>query len=133
MTVFSGPDGKDETVIALKGFVEAIPMGKLEMVPRKTTVGALKTGHENVVSILLENVGDAHLTVTKVVSRKFDTVYFDGSATGNITIQAGQTQNFKFRVTPPQSGEFIDIIMIYSDGRNDTGDGYKGVLAGKAE
>lgn len=108
-------------------------MGKLEMVPRKTTVGALKTGHENVVSVRLENVGDAPLSVTKVVSRKFNSVYFDGAATGNFTIPAGQTQDLKFRITPPQSGEFIDIIMIYSDGRNDTGDGYKGVLAGKAE
>jgi hypothetical protein len=133
VTVFSGPDGKDETIIMLKGIVDPLPMGNLEMVPRKTVVGDIKTGSENEVGILLKNVGDAPLTVTKVISRKFNTVYFDGSKTGNLTIEAGKTHKVNFKIRPLQRGEFIDIIMIYSDGRNDIGDGYKGVLAGKGE
>ena len=133
VTIYTGPDGKDEIVIRLKGFVEPIPMGKLEMVPRKTLVGDLKIGQENEVGLVLNNIGDAPLTVTKIVSRKFKMIYFDGSKSGDLIIEAGKTRKVHFKVTPPKSGKFIDIIMIHSDARNDIGNGYKGVLVGQAK
>ena len=106
-------------------------MGVVELSPRKTDVGTLKLNHVNSVPILIKNTGDAVLTVTRIVSRKFDTVYFDGQKSGNLVIAAGQEHHQYLQVQPDTPGRFMDIIMIFSDSRNDIGDGYKGILAGE--
>lgn len=108
-------------------------MGNLELSSRKTDVGSVKAGTENEVGVTLKNNGDAILTVTKLTSRKYNKVYFDGSNSGNLEIKPGDSHNLKFKVTPTEKGDFVDIIMIYSDARNDIGEGYKAVLTGKAE
>ena len=108
-------------------------MGNLELASRKTDVGSVKTGAENEVGITLKNIGDAPLTINRVISRKYNKVYFDGAKSGNLEISPNDSHNLKFKVTPPEKGEFVDIIMIYSDARNDVGEGYKAVLTGKAE
>ncbi len=108
-------------------------MGNLELGARKTDVGTVKAGAENEVGIILKNIGDAPLTINKVMSRKYNKVYFDGAKSGNLEIKPGADHNLKLTVKPAEKGDFIDIIMIYSDARNDVGQGYKAVLSGKAE
>ena len=108
-------------------------MGNLELGSRKTDVGTVKVGMENEVGIVVKNIGDAPLTINKVSSRKFNKVYFDGAKSGKLEISPNDSHNLKFKVTPPDKGEFVDIIMIYSDARNDVGEGYKAVLTGRAE
>ena len=130
----SGIEGEiqseDETVIRLVGNVDPIPMGKIRMEPRKTIVGELTANEENQVQVVLENEGDATLTVSRILSTKFDVVYYDADDSGSITIPAGQKQTVKFFVTPVEQGRFLDTIMIHSDARNDIGNGYKGLLSG---
>ena len=108
MTLFSGPEGKDETVIRLAGYVDPIPMGVIEMSPRKTELGDLRLNKENAIRIILKNTGDAPLTVTRIVSQKFKTI-------------------------PNEAGRFLDSLLIYSDARNDIGNGYKGILTGNVK
>jgi len=131
--VFTGPDGKDETVIRLVGNVEPIPMGVIRMEPRKTDVGILTANKENEVQIVIENTGDATLTVSRIESTTSDSVYFDAEKTGAIVLASGEKRTAKFFVKPSQPGRFLDTIFIYSDARNDVGKGYKALLSGEAK
>lgn len=124
--VFSGPDGKTEDVIHILGYVKPIPMGVMEVTPRKTQLGVLTSGKPNPVKVVVANAGDAAMTVTSVESRKFNTVYW----AGKLTVEPGQSASVAFAVRPDKPGLFMDIIMIHSDARNDIGDGYKAVLIG---
>jgi len=131
--VFIGPDGSDETVIRLVGTVDPIPMGKIRMEPRKTIVGELTANEENEVQVVIENEGDATLTVSRIVSTKFDTEYYVAEESGGIVITAGQKHTVNLVVKPVKPGRFLDTILIYSDARNDIGKGYKGILSGTAK
>ena len=59
VTIFTGPDGKEETVIHLVGNVDPIPMGVIAMEPRKTEVGELNVNKGNKVQVVLKNTGNA--------------------------------------------------------------------------
>ena len=133
VTVATGAEGLEKTVIRLKGYVDPIPMGVLEMAPRKTDLGELAVGKDNQVSIVIKNTGDAELRVSRIISRKFDSVYFEANQADAIVIPAGREQKVDLMVKPVKPGHFMDIIMIYSDARNDIGNGYKGVLTGKVK
>jgi hypothetical protein len=130
--VFTGPEGKDETVIRLIGNVEPIPMGVLKMEPRKVDVGLLAVNKENEVQVVIENTGDAKLSVSRIVSASKDTVYFDGQKTGEMVLSAGEKRVVKLILKPSEPGRFLDTILIYSDARNDIGKGYKALLSGEA-
>jgi hypothetical protein len=132
VTVFTGPDGKDETVIHLLGNVDPMPMGVIRMEPRKTVVGELTANKGNEVQIVLKNEGDAQLTVSRIYSSKFKKEYFSAGESGGIEIPAGKNHTINLVVTPSQPGRFLDTILIYSDARNDIGKGYKGLLSGTA-
>jgi len=128
--VFTGPNGEEETVIRLTGTVEPIPMGVIRMEPRKTVVGELSANKENEVQIVIENDGDAAFTITRIISKKFDTVYFSADEKGGIEIGPGRHKTIKFAVTPVEHGRLLDRIIIFSDARNDIGEGYTGLLSG---
>lgn len=131
VSVFTGHEGKDETVIRLVGYVDPIPMGVIELAPRKTELGNLAANKNNEVQIVLKNTGNAVLTVSRIVSQKFKTVYFDGEKEGPIVLAAGQHRTVKIVINPPEPGRFLDSILIFSDARNDIGKGYKGILVGE--
>jgi hypothetical protein len=133
VSVFTGPGGKDETVIRLVGYVDPIPMGVIRVEPRKTDVGMLAANKENEVQIVIENTGDAPLTISRIVSTTSDSVYFDAEKKGAIVLAAGEKRLEKFSVIPGRPGRFLDSIFIYSDARNDIGKGYKALLSGEAK
>ena len=133
ITIYTGPEGKEETVIHMRGNVDPIPMGVIGMENRKTPVGDLTVKSENKVQIVLINEGDAPLTVSRIYSAKFDLDYFNAKESGSITIPAGQKYKMDLVVTPQKSGRFLDTILIFSDARNDFGKGYKGLLSGTAK
>lgn len=108
-------------------------MGVLRVEPRKTEVGELKTDSENEVQIVCVNAGDAPLTISRIESTKFDTEYFHSGEEGGIEIAPGQSRIMKFCVRPAGQGKFLDTILIYSDARNDIGNGYKALLSGEAK
>ncbi len=130
VTIFTGPEGKEETVIHILGNVDAIPMGVIEMEPRKTQVGDLALNSENSARIVLKNTGDASLTVTRIYSQKFDVEYYNAKKSGSIKIPAGGEYRAELVLTPESPGRFLDTILIFSDARNDIGNGYKGLLSG---
>ena len=133
VNIFTGSEGKDETVIRLVGMVDPIPMGVIEMAPRKTEVGELVLNKDNTIQIVLKNTGNAPLTMSQIASQKFNKVYYDGEKEGPIVIPAGQQRTVKIIIVPPKAGRFLDSILIFSDARNDIGNGYKGILAGEVK
>jgi len=129
VTVFTG-EGKDESqTVHIVGYVEPVPMGVMEVVPRKTVVSGLEAGKASPAKIVLKNAGDAPMTVTAIKSRKFKTVYWQGE----ITLAPGESTPVAFVVKPKKQGRFMDIVMVHSDARNDIGKGFKAVLTGTAE
>jgi hypothetical protein len=133
VTIFTGTDGKEETVIHILGNVDPIPMGVIVMEPRKTVVGELLANKENTVQVIIKNTGDAPLKVSRIYSSKFKKEYFNSENSGEIEIGAGKNHKIDLAVSPPAPGRFLDVIMIYSDARNDIGKGYKGLLSGTAK
>jgi hypothetical protein len=133
ITVFTGPEGKEETVIHILGNVDPIPMGVIAMTPRKVIVGELNANNENRVQIVIENEGDAPLTVSRIYSSKYKVEYFTSEDSGGIKIDSGKKYTMNLDVTPSETGRFLDTILIYSDARNDIGKGYKALLSGTAK
>ncbi len=129
VTVSTGESKANQQIIHIVGYVEPIPMGVMEVTPRKTSVDGLSNGKATPAKIMIKNAGDAPMIVTAIKSRKFKTTYWQGS----LKLEAGQTAPVEFLVTPNKSGRFMDIIMVYSDARNDIGKGYKAVLIGQAK
>ncbi|BDQ37031.1 hypothetical protein SYK_13910 [Pseudodesulfovibrio nedwellii] len=129
VTVSTGEGKESQQTIHIVGYVDPIPMGVMVVTPRKTTVEGLVNGKATPTKIMIKNSGDASMTVTAVKSRKFKTTYWQGA----LKLEAGQTAPIEFLVTPNKLGRFMDIIMVYSDARNDIGKGYKAVLIGETK
>lgn len=128
VTVFTDINAQKELRIDIHGFVKAIPMGVLEVDPRKIELGEVKVGVPISGVIIVKNTGDATMELTKAVSKKYKTVYFSGSA----SIPAGETFSIPLSVTAQEPGRYLDYIMIHSDARNVTKKGYKVVVTATA-
>lgn len=124
--IFTGPEGKTEDVVHILGYVDPIPMGVMEVEPRKIDLGELKAGGPNAVSVTVRNAGDAPMRVTAIQSQKYGKTYWQGE----LSVAAGQTATVALTLDGLAPGRFLDMIMIHSDARNDIGKGYKAVLLG---
>lgn len=132
--MFSGPEGRDKLVITMVGHVDPVPMGVVKVSPRKLTVGRLPLGRVTVRELVINNTGNAPLTVTRVVSKKFKTVYFDAATNGGpLSIPAGSSATVELTLKPTKPGRYLDYVMIMGEARNVTAKGYKVVVIGKAE
>ena len=129
VTVFTDSDAQKELRIDINGFVKAIPMGVLEVKPRKLELGEVNIGVASTETIVIKNTGDATMKVTKVVSKKHKTVYFEGA----VSIMAGKSAEIPFSVIASKSGRYLDYVLIHSDARNVTKKGYKVVVTATAK
>lgn len=130
VNIFTGADGKEDHQIVLVGYVDPIPMGVVEVEPRKIDAGDLTLGQAKTVSLTIKNVGDADMLVTKVYSKKAETVHFDGQTAGPLTVKPGASVELPLELKPTEAGKYLDYVMIDSDARNVTDKGYKVVLVG---
>jgi hypothetical protein len=73
------------------------------------------------------------MEITKVVSKKRKTVFFDAAQSGRITIKPGDTHTIKASMVNDETGRMLDYIMIHSNARNVTAKGYKVILIGNFE
>jgi hypothetical protein len=128
VTVYTDIDNQKELRIDINGFVKAIPMGVLDVTPRKIALGKVNVGAEVPGTITVKNSGDAPMKITKAVLKKTKTVCFEGG----MSIPAGKTHTIPFSVTASKKGRFLDYILIHSDARNVTRKGYKVVVTATA-
>jgi hypothetical protein len=103
-------------------------MGVLTVNPRKISMGEAAVGVPSRLTVPLENTGNADLVVTKLVSKKFKTLYFDAENSGPIIIAPGRTTSVDCDVVVEKTGRYIDYILVHTNARNVTEKGYKVVV-----
>lgn len=116
----------------IHGFVDPIPMGVLEVEPRKITIeGEHAAGAQVPVAIAITNTGDAAMEIHDIIQKKQKVTLYDAKASGKIVIKAGETKTMTVHVTKPKPGKLLDYVMIHSNARNVYESGYKVVLVGQ--
>lgn len=132
--MFTGPDGKTKHIITMVGHVNKVPMGVVEVKPRKLIVGDMPLGRVTTKDLKIVNSGDAAMSLTKVVSKKFKTVYFDAEKAGApLEVKAGGEAVIKMELKPKKAGRYLDFVMIHGEARNITKKGYKVVVVGQGK
>ena len=124
---------QEKNKIDITGYVKPIPMGVVEVKPRKISAGEIKVGSPVKLTIDVKNTGDADMDITKVVSKKHGTVYFDASTAGKMIIRPNDTKIIPVEIVAKKPGRYLDYIMIHSGARNVTDKGYKVVLVATAK
>ncbi|MBN1848478.1 MAG: DUF1573 domain-containing protein [Deltaproteobacteria bacterium] len=134
VTVFIDQEHQERrAIINLVGYVEPVPMGVLDVDPRKVSAGEIKINEPVKLLIMAKNTGDADLEITKVESKKSGMVFFDGATSGNMIIRPGEIREIPFEIVGKEAGRLLDYIMIYSNARNVTEQGYKVVVIATVE
>lgn len=126
-------DGERKFEIDIMGYVDAIPMGVLKVNDRKINLGTIVAGTPAPFQIRVYNAGNAAMEITRLVSKKHGTVYFDAKKSGKIIVAPEETQIINSFVTSHKKGRFMDFIMIHSNARNVTDKGYKVVVKGNIQ
>jgi hypothetical protein len=133
VTVFTDIPDQPSLVISLKGTVQAMPMGKIQVEPRKIELGAIKPGTVVTPSVTIANIGNAPLVIDRIQACKGNTVYFDGQKEGPLEIPAGGQRDLQLQIAAPQAGNLIEAICIQSNARNSGKRGYVIMAMGKVE
>lgn len=133
VTLAWGDKGRQETVITMVGDVAPIPMGVLEVDPRKVEAGDMTLGKAVSLTIRIQNSGDAAMKVEKVTAQKSGAVFFDAAKSGTMTLKPGEEKTVAVSVTAVAPGNFVEYVMVFSDARNVTDKGYKVVVVGTAK
>ena len=113
------PGHEEIDIFVFRGNVEEAPGAKISVAPRRVVLEGTErsTGMKQAFSIT--NEGSLPLVITDIRSYDGKTVYFDGSGTGNITIEPGQTKIRELQLPgidgDKEKGEYI---LISSNARN---------------
>jgi hypothetical protein len=113
------PGHEEIDIFVFRGNVEEAPGAKISVAPRRVVLEGTErsTGMKQAFSIT--NEGSLPLVITDIRSYDGKTVYFDGSRTGNITIEPGQTKIRELQLPgidgDKEKGEYI---LIRSNARN---------------
>jgi len=133
VTLAWGEDGREQTVITMVGDVDPIPMGVLDVAPRKVEAGNMVVGKAVGLTISVKNTGDAPMRVDKIEAQKSGTIFLDAAKGGPMTLKPGEEKSLPVSVTATAPGNFVEYVMIFSDARNVTDKGYKVVVVGTAK
>jgi len=133
VTLAWGEGGRKKTVVTLVGDVDPIPMGVLDVSPRKVSAGDMAVGQPVELSFGIKNIGDAAMKVDKVAAQKSGAVIFDAAKDGPMTLAPGQERRVTFSVTAAAPGSYVEYVLVHSDARNVTDKGYKVVIVGTAK
>lgn len=122
--------GTKKTVITLVGDVDPIPMGVLDVNPRKLSAGDMAVGAPVALRLVVKNTGDAAMKVEKVEAQKAGLVFFDAAKSGTVSIEPGKEWTLDLQVSATAPGTYLEYLLIHSDARNVTDKGYKVVIVG---
>lgn len=102
-------------VLTIRGNVVSDPASDPKMSVERTTValGKIKKGEAVTYKISFKNEGKKQLQVHNLTS-KCSCVKLVGRATA----EAGETKELEIVITPTQTGEFADDIVIYTNSRS---------------
>lgn len=124
---------EEPETISLHGEVEPIPMGVLEVNPRKLDAGKMTLNEPVRLELALRNIGDADLRIQTIISQKQEKQHFDAARDGELIIAPGASKSVPLVMEARQKGRFMDYIMVHADARNVTEVGYKVVVVGQCD
>jgi hypothetical protein len=106
-------------IFMMKGEVKEAPGAKIAAVPRRVTLAGAERRTGKKQAFAVTNEGSQPLVITDIQSKDGKTVYYDGSKSGNITIEPAQTKNIELQL-PGNSGdkEERELIIIHSNAKN---------------
>jgi hypothetical protein len=106
-------------IFMMKGEVQEAPAAKIVVLPRKIVLAGTERsdGKKQVFSVT--NEGSLPLVITDIRSKDGKTIYYDGSKSGNITIEPAQTKTIELQL-PGNKGEKEEreLILIRSNAKN---------------
>ena len=116
-------------MITLSGVVDPVPMAKITIAPRKAKLGTIRMNVEKRVPLTISNTGTAPLTITKIYSKKNNTLYYDADEKGEIEIAEGKSRKIEIAIKPQKAGRLIDVIQVKCNARNAGAKGIYKILA----
>jgi len=116
-------------VITLSGVVDPVPMAKITIEPRKVKLGTIRMNIEKPMTLTISNTGNAPLTITRIYSKRHDTIYYDAAEKGEITIAAGKSRKIEIAIKPQKARRLIDVIQVKCNARNAGAKGIYKILA----
>jgi hypothetical protein len=119
------PGYEEIEIFVIKGVVEEAPGAKIAVVPRRVLLEGAERGTGKKQAFSITNEGSLPLVITGIRSDDGKTVYFDGSKSGNITIEPGQTKIRELQL-PGIAGdkEKGEYMLIRSNARNAGNSGF---------
>ena len=115
--MFTGPDGKDETVIRLVGYVDPIPMGVIRVEPRKINIGSFQKGSKKEKNFKVRNIGNQSLEITKVYSATGKTLIIPKEE-AKTRIPPKESMKLEITFQTTTMGPFVEVLLIDSNARN---------------
>ena len=107
-----------------------MPMGVIEVDPRKANLGTLKLNARQTVKFTVYNKGTAPLKISKVYLQKSGTVQFDGKKNGDLIIDQGKNKQITASFDVKKTGRFLELVIFECDARNSSKKGYKTIMLG---
>jgi hypothetical protein len=113
------PEHEKIEIFMMNGEVLEAPGAKIAVVPRRVTLAGAERGAGKKQSFAVTNEGSLPLVITDIRSKDGKNVYYDGTKSGNITIEPAQTKNIDLQL-PGNSGDKEDkeYILIRSNAKN---------------
>ena len=106
-------------IFMIKGQVQEAPGAKIVVLPRKVVLAGEERSAGKKQAFSVTNEGSLPLVITDIRSKDGKTIYYDGSKSGNITIEPAQTKTIELQL-PGNNGEKEEreLILIRSNAKN---------------
>jgi uncharacterized membrane protein len=125
VTISTNIPGQEETKVAIEGTVRETPAAKIQVTPRRVSLGTIQAGSVRKQEFTVTNFGALPLTVIKIYSRGSGNIYFDGAEQGNIVIEPGTTRKIELAIKADREpGHYQEFILIESNAKNSSKRGY---------
>lgn len=125
VTMSTNIPAQKETKVSIEGTVAEAPGAKIQVTPRKVSLGTIQAGTIRKQDFTVTNVGALPLTVSKIYSRGTGNIYFNGAEKGNIVIEPGTTRRIDLAIiVDKEPGHYQEFIVIESNAKNSTKRGY---------
>ena len=126
------PGQKRPFLVRLEGTVKESVVSKIRVKPRIIDIGAVGRDFFKKHTFTIMNIGSAPLIITKIYSKRSNTLYFDGERENTkMVIDPKDSKQIELDIKVFKEGAFIDLIYIESNARNSLDRGYILMIKGQ--
>jgi len=131
-TIQTDAPGQEQLELVMTGTVQEAPGPKIAVLPRRTDLGAVRTGEAKPVRITVANPGELPLTITAVKTKTGAGIAVAAAALP-LQIAAGQKIEVALAITAGRAGTFTERIHLESNAKNAPQSGFVILVSGRAE